>query len=86
MRKNIFFIASAIVFLAACSNNDEALTSQNEINPQIPNEFTITNDEAKEILSFFVNDGATTRSDGKTINVKDYKVRNIEVTKDDIQY
>lgn len=83
MRKNIFFIASAIVFLAACNNNDEALTSQNDINPQIPNEFAISNDEAKDVLNFFVNDGATTRSDGKTITIKDYKVRNVEVQTDD---
>lgn len=83
MRKNIFFIASAIVFLAACNNNDEALTSQNDITPQIPNEFAISNDEAKEVLNFFVNDGATTRNDGKTITIKDYKVRNVEVKTDD---
>ena len=83
MRKNIFFIASATVFLAACNNNDEALTSQNDINPQIPNESAISNDEAKDVLNFFVNDGATTRSDGKTITIKDYKVRNVEVTTED---
>lgn len=83
MKKNLFFVASAILLLAACSNNDEALTSPNDFNPQISNEFAISNDEAKDLLSFFVNDGATTRSDGKTISVKDYKVRNIEVTTDD---
>ena len=83
MRKNIFFIASAILLLAACNNNDEALTSQNDINPQIPNEFAISNDEAKDVLNFFVNDGATTRSDGKTITIKDYMVRNVEVQTDD---
>ena len=83
MKKNLFFAASTILLLAACSNNDEALTSLNNDNPQVPNEFAISNDEAIGLLNYFINDGATTRSDGKTINVKDYKVRNIEVTKDD---
>ncbi|MBP3833648.1 MAG: C10 family peptidase [Bacteroidaceae bacterium] len=83
MRKNIFFIASAILLLAACNNNDEALTSFNDDNPKVSNEFALSNDEAKDLLSFFVNDGASTRSDGKSVTVKDYKVRNIEVTTED---
>ena len=83
MRKNTFFIASAIVLLTACSNNDEALTAFNDDNPRVSNEFAISNDEAKEVLTLFVNNGAETRSDGKSVTVKDYKVRNIEVTTDD---
>ena len=79
MKKELFMAASAIVLLAACNNNDEALTSKNGYKPQISNEFAMSNDEAKSVLSFFVNDGATTRSDGKILTVKDYKVRNIEV-------
>ena len=68
--------------LAAC-NNDEVLSPLNDDNPQISNEFAISNDEAKDVLNFFVNDGASTRSDGKTITIKDYKVRNVEVQTDD---
>ena len=56
MRKNIFFIASAILLLTAYSNNDEALTSFNDDNPQVTNEFALSNDETKNLLSFFVND------------------------------
>lgn len=82
MRNRIVFAASVLVLLAAC-NNDEVLTSLNDEDPQISNEFAISNDEAKDILNFFVNDGASTRSDGKTITIKDYKVRNVEVQTDD---
>ncbi len=83
MKKNLFIAVSAIVLLAACNNNDETFTSSNNDQPQLSNEFAISNDEAKGLLNYFINDGATTRSDGKTITVKDYKVRNIEVTTDD---
>lgn len=82
MRNKIVFAASVLVLLAAC-NNDEVLTSLNDEDPQISNEFAISNDEAKDILNFFVNDGASTRSDGKTITIKDYKVRNVEIQTDD---
>ena len=82
MKKILFFVASAIFLLAACNNNDEVLTSLNHDNPQTPNEFAISNDEAREVLTLFVNNGATTRSDGKAITVKDYKVRNVEVMTD----
>ena len=83
MKKNLFFAASTILLLAACNNNDEALTAFNDDNPHVSNEFAISNDEAKEVLTLFVNNGAETRSDGKSVTVKDYKVRNIEVTTDD---
>lgn len=83
MKKNLFFAASTILLLAACNNNDEALTAFNDDNPHVSNEFAISNDEAKEVLTLFVNNGAETRSDGKSVTVKDYKVRNIEVTTGD---
>lgn len=83
MKKYQFIAISTIVLLAACNNNDETLISSNNVQPQLSNEFAISNDEAKGLLNYFINDGATTRSDGKTITVKDYKVRNIEVTTDD---
>lgn len=83
MKKYQFIAVSTIVLLAACNNNDETLISSNNVQPQLSNEFAITNDEAIGLLNYFINDGATTRSDGKTITVKDYKVRNVEVQTDD---
>ncbi|MBO5628578.1 MAG: C10 family peptidase [Aeriscardovia sp.] len=80
MKKILFFVASAIFLLAACNNNDEVLTSLNHDNPQVPNEFAISNDEAKEVLNLFLSDGPTTRGDGKATTVKDYRVRNVEIT------
>ena len=80
MKKNLIFAASTILLLVACNNNDETLTYFNDDNPQVPNEFAISNDEAKEVLNLFLNDGPTTRGDGKATTVKDYRVRNVEIT------
>lgn len=82
-KKLLIGLMAACCMTACSNNNDETFTSSNNDQPQLSNEFAISNDEAKGLLNFFVNDGATTRSDGKTITVKDYKVRNIEVTTDD---
>ena len=79
MKKFVLFAASAIVLLAACNSSDDVVTSIDEGNPQVSNEYAMSNEEAKEVLDFFVNDGATTRSDAKAVNYKDYAVKNVEV-------
>ena len=83
MKKILYSIVSLTFLLAACNSKDEVVSSLNEDNPQVSNEFAMSYDEAKGVLDFFVNDGADTRSDNKSFTVKDYKVKNIEVKIED---
>ena len=84
MKKILYSIVSLTFLLAACNSKDEVISSLNEDNPQVFDEFAMSYDEAKGVLDFFVNDGADTRSDNKTFTVKDYMVKNIEVENDNI--
>lgn len=79
MKKFVLFVASAIVLLAACNSSDDVVTSIDEGNPQVSNEYAMSNVEAKEVLDFFVNDGAMTRTDARSVNVKDCVVKNVSV-------
>lgn len=79
MKKILLSAASAIILLAACNSNDEVAMSIDEDIPQVSNEFAMSNEEVTNLLNFFVNDGATTRSDAKNLTIKDYTVKNVEV-------
>lgn len=87
MKSKFFFVVSATMLLAACNGNDEVVTSFDDDTPQVSNKFVMSDEEVTDVLNFFVNDGATTRNEGKKLNVKSYKVRNVEVkTEDKTEY